>query len=62
MQTCFISWDQLIISLDEVKKLLNKHYGYGWTLKGFLPTLRNQPKNYYWNYFVDKFKALPLKN
>jgi hypothetical protein len=32
------SWDQLIMSFDEAKKLLKKHYGYGWTLKGILLT------------------------
>jgi hypothetical protein len=37
--------DQLTISLNEANELLKKHCEYGWTLKGFLQTLRNQPKN-----------------
>ncbi len=41
----FSCQDQLTISLNEVNELLKKHCEYGWTLKGFLLTPKNQPKN-----------------
>jgi hypothetical protein len=54
------SWDQLTTSFDETNKLLEKNYGYGWTLKGFLLTPNNHSKIDDLNCFVDQYKALLL--
>jgi hypothetical protein len=61
-QACivFSCQDQLTISLNEVNELFKKHCEYGWTSKGFLLTLRNQPKNDDYNCFLDQFKVVVL--
>jgi hypothetical protein len=41
----FSCQDQLTIPLNEANELLKKHCEYVWTLKGYLLTPRNQPKN-----------------
>lgn len=61
LQTCivFSCQDQLIISLNEANELLKKHCEFGWTMKGFLLTPRNQPKNDDY-FFIDQFKVVML--
>jgi hypothetical protein len=44
LQACMF-FVRISISLYEANKLLRKHCGYHWTFKGYLLTLRKQPKH-----------------